>query len=152
MNCSKLIGDRSRFYLHCLTPSSSRFGVTSGACSVACFSTNSEAPQAPLFNMKHWWRYISLARARARAVLPGKCALDTHNTDYVKYHVDMLYPKHCINLYADQVQDAVLWVAQKLRKMAKTPPRGLQQDGGVLVLVHTQSAPNFAPHPMFVLS
>ena len=75
MNCSKLIGDRSRFYLHCLTPSSSRFGVTSGACSVACFSTNSEAPQAPLFNMKHATKHISLARARARAVFPGKCII-----------------------------------------------------------------------------
>ena len=75
MNCSKLIGDRSRFYLHCLTPSSSRFGVTSGACSVACFSTNSEAPQAPLFNMKHATKHISLARAHARAVFPGKCII-----------------------------------------------------------------------------
>ena len=152
MNCSNLIGDRSRFYLHCLTPSPSRNGVNSGACKSFFFSIRSNILQAPLFTMKHWWRYISLARAHARAVLPGKCALDTHNRDYVKYHVDMLCPKHCINRYADQVQDVVLWVAQKLRKMAKNPPRGLQQDGGVLVLPHTQSASNFAPPPMFVLS
>ena len=152
MNCSKLIGDRSRFYLHCLTPSSSRFGVTSGACSVACFSTNSEAPQAPLFyyetrNETHQ------PRACAReGSFSGEMRYYAHNLHYDNYGVDMLYPKHCKNRYADQVQDAVVLQPKKLANWLKIPPRGLQQDGGVLVLVHTQSAPNFAPHPMFVLS
>ena len=74
------------------------------------------------------------------------------NRNYVNYDVDMLYPKRCKNRYADQVQDAVLLASKKLREMPKNPPRGLQQAGVVLVLPLTQSASNFAPHPMFVLS
>ncbi len=132
MKCSKLISDRSRFYLHCLTPSPSRNGVNFGACNSFFFSNRSNILQAPLFTMKHWQKHISLARARARSRIPGECMMFSDNTDYVNYYVDMLYLKRCKNQYADQVQYVVLWVAQKLRKIAKNPPRGLQMDGGCL--------------------
>ena len=153
INCSKHIGDRSRFYhLHCLSPSSSLSGDILGACSVACFPTNSEAPQAPLFFIKHCATYIALARARARRSVTQVIHVISDNIDYVNYDVDMLYLKHRINRYADQVQDAVVLQPKKLANWLKIPPHGLQRPGGVLVLVHTQSASNFAPHPMFCLN
>lgn len=74
------------------------------------------------------------------------------NRNYVNYDVDMLYPKRCKNRYADQVQDAVLLASKKLREMPKNPPRASNGMGVVLVLHLTQSASNFAPYPMFVLS
>ena len=152
--CCTIKHDRSSlsYQLHCLTPCSSLCGVTSGACSVACFPTNSEAPQAPLFFIKHCATYIALARARARRSVTQVIHVITDNLNYVNYDVDMLYLKHRINRYADQVQDAVVLLPKKLANWLKIPPRGLQQPGGVLVLVHTQSAPNFAPHPMFCLN
>ena len=150
MNCSNLIGDRSRFYLHCLAPSSSRIGVTSGACKSFFFSIRSNILQAPLFLIKQGLRRISLARARARAVFPGKCALDTHNLHYVKYHVDMLYPKRCKNQYADQVQDVVFLRPKKLRKMPKTPPGSPHPRGSSCTTPHTVSPQILPPTPCFI--
>lgn len=70
MNCSKLIVDRSRFYLHCSTPSSSRNGVTSGACSVD-YSSLPDHLQAPAFHHKNKGQHTSASRGRAREVVPG---------------------------------------------------------------------------------
>jgi len=75
-----------------------------------------------------------------------------HNLDYDNYYVDMLHPKQSKCRYADWVQDAVLWDCQKLPGMPKNPPRASNGMGVVLVLHLTQSASNFAPYPMFVLS
>lgn len=133
INRSKHIDDRSRFYqLHCLSPFPSQSGDTSGACSVACFPTNSEAPQAPFFFIKHCATYIALARARARRSVTQVIHAITDNLDYVNYGVDMLYPKHCINLHADQVQYAVLLGLKKVAKWAKYPPGPPQSRGECL--------------------
>ena len=138
INCSKHIGDRSRFYhLHCLSPSSSLSGDILGACSVACFPTNSEAPQAPLFFIKHCATYIALARARARRSVTQVIHVISDNIDYVNYDVDMLYPKHCINRYADQVQYAVLLGLKKVAKWAKYPPASTKTGGSACASPHT---------------
>lgn len=71
MNCSKLIGDRSRFYLHCSTPSSSRNGVTSGAC-IVDYSSLPDHLQAPAFHHKNKGRHTSPSRGRARKALSGE--------------------------------------------------------------------------------
>ena len=148
---SKYKDDRSRFYqLHCLTPCSSLCGVTSGACSVACFPTNSEAPQAPLFFIKHCATYIALARARARRSVTQVIHVITDNLDYVNYGVDMLYLKHCINRYADQVQDAVVLQPKKLANWQKYPPGASKGRGECLCYLTHSLRLILPPAPCFV--
>lgn len=71
MNCSKLIGDRSRFYLHCLSSSTSLSGDTYDACNDAFFLSLPRLCKRHLSTIKHCATYIGLARARARGGARG---------------------------------------------------------------------------------
>ena len=117
-SCSKITISGPRFPRHCLTSSSSRFGVVTGASKVSCFPTF-EVTLAPLFYQEVVYEKHQ-ARARAReGRIVGRI---TDNLDYVNYGVDMWYIRDCKNLYADQLLYAVILGAKKCPENAKTPP------------------------------